>query len=133
MFEIITETEVTHHFKESMVTCGIADVFQVIVFATGAHAFLRGHGTAVWAFVKAQKHVFELVHTSIGKEQGRVVMRHERAGGHYRVPLTLEKREKFLAYFGCFHAEFLMYMKLKETCGQSAGNRAKYYHICGSG
>ena len=115
MFEIVTEAEVTHHFKEGMVASGVADVFQIVVFATCTHAFLRGNGTAVWAFVKTQKHIFELVHACIGEKQGRVVMWHERARRHNGVPLTLEKREKFLAYFGCFHAEFLMFMKLKET------------------
>ena len=67
MFEIVTEAEVAHHFKEGMVACSVADVFQIVVFTPCAHAFLRGHGAGVWAFIKAQKHIFELVHASIGE------------------------------------------------------------------
>ena len=57
---------------------GVADVFQVVVLAAGADAFLRGGGAVVWAFVKAEEYVFKLVHTRVGKQQRRVVVRHER-------------------------------------------------------
>ena len=32
----------------------------------------------LWAFVKAEEYVFKLVHTGVGKQQRRVVVRHER-------------------------------------------------------
>ncbi|MNL84886.1 hypothetical protein D3C87_2130020 [compost metagenome] len=38
--EIITEREISQHFKESVVTSCEADVFQVIVLTTSAYALL---------------------------------------------------------------------------------------------
>ena len=76
-FEVVAEGEVTHHFKEGVVAGGVANVFQVVVLAACAHAFLRGGGAVVGAFVEAEEHVFKLVHTGVGKQQRRVVVRHE--------------------------------------------------------
>ena len=55
MLEVIAEAEVTQHFKEGVVTGGIADVFQIIVLAACAHAALRGGGTGIGAFVQPRK------------------------------------------------------------------------------
>ena len=74
-FEIIAKAEIAQHFKKSVVAGGIAHVFQVIVFATGAHAFLAGGGAVIRALIKTEKHVFKLVHARIGKQQGFVVLR----------------------------------------------------------
>ena len=77
-FEVVAEREVAHHFKEGVVAGGVADVFQVVVLAACAYAFLRGGGAVVGTLVKAEEHVFKLVHTGVGKQQRRVVVRHER-------------------------------------------------------
>ena len=39
--EIVAKGEIPKHFKEGVVPRRIADIVQVIVFAAGAHAFLR--------------------------------------------------------------------------------------------
>ena len=71
--EIIAEREIAQHFKESMVARGVADVFQIVVLAAGAQAALRGGRAAVGALVLAQKHVLELHHAGVGKQQGRII------------------------------------------------------------
>ncbi len=38
--EIVAKREIAEHFKESVVTGGIADIVQIVVLATGANAFL---------------------------------------------------------------------------------------------
>ncbi|MNY45592.1 hypothetical protein D3C86_1807080 [compost metagenome] len=38
--EIVAEAEVAQHLEESMVTCGVADVFQIVVFTARTHATL---------------------------------------------------------------------------------------------
>ena len=76
-FEVVAEGEVAHHFKEGVVAGGVADIFQIVVLAACPHAFLRGGGAVVGTFVKAEEHVFKLVHTGVGKQQRRVVVRHE--------------------------------------------------------
>ena len=45
--EIITKTKVTQHFKESVMTSGIADIIQVIMFTACANAALYTHRTIV--------------------------------------------------------------------------------------
>src|SRR3546814_15670829 len=45
--EIVAEREIPQHFKEGMVPRGKADIVEVVVFATRAHAFLRRGRRAV--------------------------------------------------------------------------------------
>ena len=96
-FEVVAEGEVAHHFKEGVVTGGVAYVFQVVVFAACTYAFLRGSGAVVGAFVKAEEYVFKLVHTCVGKQQGWVVVWHERGGADDGVAFRFEKFQEFLA------------------------------------
>ena len=51
-----------------------ADILQVVMFAAGTHAFLRGGGAYILALFSTEEAVLELVHPCIGKEQGGVVM-----------------------------------------------------------
>ena len=51
--EVVAKAEVTQHFKEGVVTCGITDVFQIVVLAASTHALLASGGTGVGAFFKA--------------------------------------------------------------------------------
>ena len=71
-----------------------ADVLEIVVFAAGAHTFLRGRGAAVVTALEAEKNIFELVHPRIGKQQGRVVRRHQRGGVNTTVPLRLKKAQE---------------------------------------
>ena len=76
-FEVIAEREVSEHFEKSVVTRGEADVFQIVVLAAGADAFLRSRGAGVGALVFAEKNVFELNHSGVSKEEGRIVFGNE--------------------------------------------------------
>ncbi len=40
--EIIAKREVAEHFKEGVMAGGMTDIFKIVMFATGTHAFLRG-------------------------------------------------------------------------------------------
>ena len=72
-----------------MVPVGEADVFQIVMLAAGAHAFLRRRGARVIALFQAEEDVLELVHSRVGEEQRGIVLR-ERAkksaprGGPFR-------------------------------------------------
>ena len=104
MLEIVAEAEVAQHLEEGVMACGIADVFQIVVLAAGAHAFLRAGGAGVGSLVEAEEYVLELVHARIGKQQGGVVARHQAAGGHNGVAFGLEEFEEALADFSGIHA-----------------------------
>ena len=49
-FEVIAEGKVAEHFKEGEVAGGVADVVQVVVFASDADTFLGRGRAAVIAF-----------------------------------------------------------------------------------
>ena len=74
-FEVITEGPVPEHLEEGVVVVVAADVFQIVVFAAGADAFLRVHRAAVRTAAFLQKHVLKLVHAGVCEEQGGVVQR----------------------------------------------------------
>ena len=76
-FEIVAEAEISQHFKEGMVACGIADIVQIVVLSACAHAFLRRGGAAVVAVFQAGEHVLELDHAGIGEHQRRIIARHQ--------------------------------------------------------
>ena len=60
--EIVAEAEIAEHLEERVVPGGVADVFQIIVLAAGAHAALRARRARIVARLLAEKHVLELHH-----------------------------------------------------------------------
>jgi hypothetical protein len=73
---------------------GVADVFQIVVLAAGADAFLRRGGAAVGPLFEAGEDVLELHHAGVGEQQGRVVARHQRARRHDLVAVLRKIVEK---------------------------------------
>jgi len=110
--EIVAEREIAQHFKESMVARGVTDVFQIVVLAAGAQAALRGGRAGVVALVLAQKHVLELHHAGIGKQQGRIIAGNQARGAHDRMALGFVKLEEFIADFGRVH---VLWLKIKNA------------------
>src|ERR1700675_1338594 len=53
--EVVAETEITQHLEERVVSGRVADVLQVVVFAAGAHAALRGGRARIAAHFFAEK------------------------------------------------------------------------------
>ncbi|MNM47424.1 hypothetical protein D3C81_583900 [compost metagenome] len=104
--EIVAETEVAQHFEEGMVARGVADVFQVIVLAAGAYALLAADRAGVGALFLAEEAVLELVHAGVGKQQGRVIARNQRAGGNSGVSLLFEEAKEGFTDFCAFHRFF---------------------------
>jgi len=104
--EIIAEAEVTEHFKEGVVTCGVADVFQVAVLAAGSHALLAAGRSGVGTFFLTQEAVLELVHPRVGEQQGWVVIRDQGAGRDTGVTLLLEEAKEGFTDFCAFHRFF---------------------------
>src|SRR2546421_72435 len=70
--EVVAEGEVAEHLEEGVVR-RVAHVVEVVVFASGAQALLRRGRARVVALLRAEERVLELVHPSVGEQQGRVV------------------------------------------------------------
>jgi hypothetical protein len=81
-------------------TVGEPDIFQVVVFAAGANAFLRGCGTFIVASFEAEEDVFELIHARVGEEQRGIVGRNERGGMDLFMSVLNEVVQKFAANLG---------------------------------
>src|SRR5271163_3035549 len=90
-FEIVAEGEIAEHLEEGVMAFGEADVFEVVVLAAGADAFLGSGGFVVVAFFEAEEDVFELVHASVGKEEGGVAVGYERGTADAAMAFALEK------------------------------------------
>ena len=75
-----------------------AHILQIVMLAARTHALLAGRGPRILPLLRAQKKVFELVHARVGKQQGRIVGRHQRGRVHTTVPLRLKEVQKQLAY-----------------------------------
>ena len=58
------------------------------MLAARAHRFLRCGGALVIALLMTEKEVLELHHAGVGKEQRRIVARHQRTGGDDGVTLA---------------------------------------------
>ena len=102
-FEIIAEGKIAEHFEERVVAAGVADVFEIVVLAAGADAFLRSGGAGVVALFQAEEDFLELVHASVGEEQSWVIGRHKRGAAHDAVALTGEVFEELRASFISSH------------------------------
>ena len=77
LFEIIAEGKIAEHFKESVMARGVADIFEVIMLAASAQAFLSTRRARRWRLASGGEHVFERHHAGIGEEQSRIIFRHE--------------------------------------------------------
>ena len=101
--EVVTETEVTQHFKECVVTCGVTDVIQVVVLAACADALLSSRCAGIGALIKTEENVLKLIHARVREEQRRIVAGNHRAGMHNRMTFAFEKLQKGLANLRSLH------------------------------
>src|SRR5260370_16119218 len=76
-----------------------AHIFQVVVLAARAYAFLCRRRPRVLPLFQPKKHVLELVHPRIRKQQSSVPMRHQRGTPHPPEPLALKEAQERLADF----------------------------------
>src|SRR5688572_11481443 len=81
----------------------VADVLEVVVFAPGTYAFLRGGRTRVVALLHPEKHVLELVHARVGEQQRRIVRRNQRGAANRSMPARGKVVEELLAYLVACH------------------------------
>src|SRR5450830_172490 len=103
LLEIVAKAEVAEHFEKRVVTGGVADVFQVVVLATGTHAFLAADRAGVGALFLAQEAVLELVHPRVSEQQGRVIAWDQGARGDTGVTLLFEEAKEGFTDFCAFH------------------------------
>ncbi len=103
LFEVVTERKVPEHLEESVMAGGPADVFQIVVLAAGAHAFLTRCRAGIGPFLLTQKSPFELHHSRIGEQQSGVVVRNDGRTLDNRMAPLIEELQKCLPNFTRFH------------------------------
>ena len=75
LFEIVAKAPVAQHFEEGVMIGVEPDIFEVVVFAAGANAFLCvGHARRIpGRLLLAEKNGHELVHARVREKQIRRV------------------------------------------------------------
>ena len=103
--EVVTEREVTEHLEEGVMARRVPDLFEVVVLASGAHAFLRRGSSpiSIGGLLHAEKDLFELDHPCVRKEQGGIIGRNERGARADGVAILLEVGQESGADFGRKH------------------------------
>jgi len=84
---------------------GEADIFEIIVLAAGADAFLGRRGARVFALLQAQENVLELIHPGVGEQQRGIVDWHKGRTAHDAMSAIGEKFQKCAADFVAGHRE----------------------------
>ena len=97
--EIIAERKIAEHFEKRVMAIGEADIFEVVVLAAGANAFLASCGAFVIALFEAEEDVLELVHPRVGEEQRGIVRGDKRRAAHVAMAALLEESQKCFADF----------------------------------
>ena len=89
--EVVAEGKIAQHLEKGVVARGAAHVFQVVVLAGHAQAFLTGSRAGVGALFLAQKELFKLDHARVGEQKAGVIGRDQRPGRHDFVPMAQKK------------------------------------------
>src|SRR6267378_4547127 len=99
LLEIIAKRKVPKHLKKRVMSLCEADVFEVVVFAARANAFLAGRRPRVVPLFQPKEHVLELVHPGIGKEQRGIAMWHQRRTADAAMSFAFKKAQEPFADF----------------------------------
>mmetsp|Transcript_16885 Transcript_16885/g.34892 ORF Transcript_16885/g.34892 Transcript_16885/m.34892 type:complete len:230 (+) Transcript_16885:2611-3300(+) len=122
LLEVIAKGPIAQHFKKGMMIDILAHIIQIIVFATGANAFLRVDGTFQFGhfqirIASAQKEWFVLIHTRIGKEQGGIIDGDTRTAGPKDMSMLFDKKvNKGLTNLGHGPFQFLLVVAHDGKC-----------------
>ena len=73
-----------------MVARRVAHIVEIVVLAARPYAFLRRCRPNVIALFHPRETVLELNHPRVGKHQGRIITRHQRAAVHDPVAIAVE-------------------------------------------
>jgi len=104
-FEVVAEGEVAEHLEEGVMAASVADVFEVVVLAAGADAFLGGGSARVVALFQSEEGVLELVHACVGEQEGGIIRGDERPGANDAVSAGGKEVEKALSGFVACHGD----------------------------
>ncbi len=99
--EIIAEGEIAEHFEKGQMAGGVAHIVQIVMLAARANNLLGCRGAGIGTGFLPGEHVLERYHASIGEEQGRIVLRHERGRGNDLVAMVSEILQKRAAQLIC--------------------------------
>ena len=107
MLKVITEREVTEHFKVSTVSCSLTNILDI----SCTDALLAGADSASGRLDLTGEVRLHGSHAGIYKQQGCVILGNEREAGQTQMTLALKKRQKFfsdLVYSKLFHGRIFL-------------------------
>src|SRR5215813_9983840 len=78
-------------------TGGLPNILQIVVLPPCTNAFLGRGRSHILSLFSAQKYVFELIHTGVGKQQGWIIGRHQRRTLDNAMSMLLEILQETLS------------------------------------
>ncbi len=70
------------------------DVLKIVMLPPRPHALLRASRPRIVPLLVPEKHILALIHPRIGKQQRRIIRRHQRRRVNSSMPFTLKKPQK---------------------------------------
>ena len=92
--EVVAEGKVAQHFKEGLMTAGMAHVVEVIVLAAGPNALLAGYSAGVGPGLTAKKDILELVHPGVDEQQSGILVWNQGRTFHNGMTAVFEEFEE---------------------------------------
>ena len=92
LLEIILETEIAQHLKESAVPRRDTDALDV----RRADALLAGGDTVAWRLLLTEKPLFHRRHTTVDQQQAGIIFRHQREAAQTQMVFGLKKMQVLL-------------------------------------
>ena len=128
LFEIVAEGKVTQHLKKCMMAVGMPNVFEIVMLATHAHAFLAGSGPLVGPILVSEKDILELVHAGIGKQKRWILKGNQRCTGNDLMLVALEIfKEAFANLIAACQFTLPFQSAAKLLRGSLFSTRCKYF------
>ena len=95
--EVVPEGPVAEHLEEGVVVGVDPHLFEIVVLTRDPNAFLGVDRPSVVPRAGSQEHVLELVHSRVGEQERRIVLREDRAGRDFAVRSLREEVEEHAA------------------------------------
>ena len=82
--------------------------FQIVVLSADTNAFLRVHRPVIFPLTGANKYIFKLIHSRIGKQKRGVLLRDYRRAVEYFMSFFPEEIQKAISYLTRMHYYLLL-------------------------
>src|SRR5262249_32609396 len=107
---VVAERPIAEHLEEGVVIGVSSYLFEVIMFAGDAQAFLRVDHPRMSRLLQTKENILEGHHAGIGEEEGRVTGRNQGRAGHDLMAAFGKKSQEAVTNFFPSHQQCSFFM-----------------------